>query len=149
MIFRHKARNNGALCFFAAREVYTMLKACSKCGKIHERSYICTPAIMQQRNSEADKFRNTQTWRRKSESIKKRDRYFCRVCLEKLYNTRLRYNGERLSVQHIIPLAEDFGRRLDDSNLITLCAYHHELAERGTIPRRELLALAQKPTDLA
>lgn len=54
-----------------------------------------------------------------------------------------RYNSRRLSAHHIIPLAEDYDRRLDDDNLITLCSYHHELAERGVIPRPLLLELAR------
>lgn len=122
-----------------------MLKACSKCGRIHERRYICTAGVQikQERDSPADKFRNTQEWRRKSEAIKKRDMHLCRVCLIKQYNTAVQYNARRLSVHHIVPLTEDFDRRLNDDNLITLCSYHHELAERGTIPRRLLLDLAR------
>lgn len=121
-----------------------MLKACSRCGRIHERGFVCVPrAYKQERNSQADKFRNTQEWRRKSEAVKKRDMHLCRVCLTKQYNTQLQYNARRLSVHHIVPLNEDYSKRLDDDNLITLCSYHHELAEHGAIPRRLLLDLAR------
>jgi hypothetical protein len=41
-------------------------------------------------------------------------------------------------VHHIIPLAEDYNKRLDNDNLITLCNYHHKLAEDNQIPREEL-----------
>lgn len=121
-----------------------MFKACSKCGRIHERGYVCTAGVpkSQKRSSQADKFRNTQDWRRKSEAIKKRDMYLCRVCFMKQYNTVLQYTSRKLSVHHIVPLAEDYSRRLDDDNLITLCAYHHELAESGRIPRAYLRDLA-------
>lgn len=121
-----------------------MLKACGKCGKIHERGYRCAAGtrLSRTRDSPADRFRNTKKWREKSEEIRTRDFHMCRVCREGLYNTRLLFNAERLSVHHIAPLAEDFGRRLDNGNLITLCAYHHELAESGAIPRRVLLGLA-------
>ena len=121
-----------------------MLKACSKCGKVHKRGYICSTAIkpQQTRNTQADKFRNTAIWRKKAENIKKRDFYMCRVCREKQYNTMLQYNTYRLSVHHIVPISEDYDRRLDDDNLITLCAYHHELAENGRIPRAYLRDLA-------
>ena len=126
-----------------------MLKACAKCGKIHSRGYVCVaPECKQERTSQADRFRNTQEWRRKSEDIKTRDMHLCRICLTKRFNTRVQHNARRLSVHHIIPLAEDFGRRLDNDNLITLCSYHHELAERGTIPRRVLLDLARKSPTL-
>ena len=43
-----------------------------------------------------------------------------------------------LSVHHIVPLKVDYDRRLDNDNLITLCRYHHEAAERGYISRLEL-----------
>lgn len=122
-----------------------MLKACSKCGKIHERGYVCTAGVIpikQQRTSQADRFRNTQAWKKKSEAIKERDYHMCRVCFVKAYNTTLQYNSNGISVHHIVPLAEDYDKRLDDDNLITLCAYHHELAENGRIPRRYLAELA-------
>lgn len=125
-----------------------MLKSCAKCGKIHPKGFICVLPDKQERNSQADKFRNTQSWRRKSEEIKTRDFHLCRICLSNMYNTKLKYNSQRLSVHHIIPLAEDFERRFDNDNLITLCSYHHELAERGVIPRRILLELAEKPPAL-
>ena len=116
-----------------------MLKACSRCGRVHERSFVCIPMKKQKykRDSQADRFRSTQVWKRKAAAIQKRDCHLCRVCL-----TQKRYNSSRLSVHHIIPLCEDYDRRLDDDNLITLCGYHHELAERGAIPRSELLRLA-------
>lgn len=122
-----------------------MLKACSRCGRIHERGFVCMPrtAYKQERNSQADKFRNTSVWRQKSEDIKKRDIHLCRICLTKQYNTLIQYNSQKLSVHHIVPLNEDYSKRLDDDNLITLCSYHHELAEHGTIPRRLLLDLAR------
>jgi len=45
-----------------------------------------------------------------------------------------------LEVHHIVPLAEDFDRRLDDDNLITLCQAHHKAAERGEVDRAALFA---------
>ena len=44
--------------------------------------------------------------------------------------------------------AVDYDRRLDDDNLITLCRYHHEKAEKGLISRKKLLEIAQKPAVL-
>ena len=37
-----------------------------------------------------------------------------------------------------MPIEEDYNKRLDDNNLITLCRYHHKMAETGEIPREEL-----------
>lgn len=119
-----------------------MKKACSKCGKIHEKNYVCT--VNQgvfKRFAEADIFRNRRTWKRKAEEIRNRDLHLCQVCVRGLYNTMKQYNSRSLSVHHIVPLAEDFERRLDHGNLITLCTYHHELAERGKIPRALLFSI--------
>lgn len=41
-------------------------------------------------------------------------------------------------MHHIIPLEEDYNKRLDSDNLITLCRYYHELAEKGEISREAL-----------
>ena len=46
-----------------------------------------------------------------------------------------RYTYKELEVHHIVPIEEDYSKRLDETNLITLCRYHHELAEKNTIPR--------------
>lgn len=127
-----------------------MLRACSRCGRIHERGFVCMPgtSYKRERNSQADKFRNTSIWRQKSEYIKARDMHLCRICLTKQYNTVLQYNSRKLSVHHIVPLAEDYSKRLDDDNLITLCSYHHELAEQDRIPRRLLRDLARTPVKM-
>ena len=47
-------------------------------------------------------------------------------------------------MHHIVPLVEDYEKRLDDDNLITLCSRHHEMAEKGDIDRRELLRIAKE-----
>ena len=44
-----------------------------------------------------------------------------------------------------MPLAEDYGQRLEEENLITLCPLHHRDAEEGIIGRDELRALAEHP----
>lgn len=121
-----------------------MKKACSKCGKIHDRKYICTVRDTSQERdvSLAHAFRNKQVWKRKAYEIRDRDLNLCQVCMRNLYNTRKVYNGHDISVHHIISLIADYDRRLDNSNLITLCRYHHELAERGGIPSGELLDIA-------
>ncbi len=121
-----------------------MKRACSKCGKIHDRNFICGSNNTAQSRAEsiAYSFRNRQVWKRKSEEIRERDLNLCQVCVRGLYGTRKRLNSRGLSVHHIIPLVVDFDKRLDNANLITLCSYHHELAESGRIPASELLKLA-------
>ena len=97
-----------------------------------------------ERNSEADKFRNTAKWRNKRNCIQQRDRYMCRYCF--LVEKKIVTSG--LSVHHIVPLAVDYSMRLDDNNLITLCRSHHELAESGIISAAQLLQLIDEPLQI-
>lgn len=109
--------------------------SCKYCGRIHERSYDCgcRPKKIK-RKYEKDAFRSTYAWQRKAEEIKERDHYICQICIRNLYNTTNRINSIDLSVHHAIPLKEDYDKRLDNGNLITVCGKHHEMAENGTIP---------------
>lgn len=69
----------------------------------------------------------------------------CQVCLRRLYNTIGRqYNFKDVSVHHIEPLDERYDLRLDSSNLITLCAYHHSMADDGLIPKGILRSIVQE-----
>ena len=122
-----------------------MLKTCSKCG-IVDISHICPYKTYKKknRNNKIDKFRKTKAWTNKSIEIRQRDKYLCVVCINNLYYTINQYNFNKLSVHHITPLEEDFNKRLDNDNLITLCGYHHKLAEDGNIPREELYRLIDK-----
>lgn len=104
-----------------------MKRYCSICHKIHEGRCARPRYTNAVRNSQADKFRNTQVWRRKAAEILARDYHCCRVCAHAGIICT-----EDLSVHHIIPIAKDYDKRLDEDNLITLCRYHHEQAERGT-----------------
>ena len=54
-----------------------------------------------------------------------------------------------ISVHHIIPLAVDYSKRLDNDNLISLCHYHHERAESGEISPDRLRELAAIPPALS
>lgn len=116
-----------------------MLRSCQYCGKIHDSKFICSQKPQRKKyNTEANKFRNTNKWHIKREEIKKRDLYLCQICIRELYNTINKYNTEDLQVHHNIPLKEDYNKRLDNNNLITLCKYHHEMCECGKIPREEI-----------
>lgn len=116
-----------------------MLKSCSYCGKIHDSKYICSKRPQRKKETtEADKFRWTSIWQRKREEIKKRDLYLCQICIRELYNTVTKYNTEELSVHHNIPINEDYNKRLDNNNLLTLCDYHHKMCECGEIIREEV-----------
>lgn len=122
-----------------------MLKTCSKCGIVPEE-HICPYKRQRkkERDSKADKFRKTKLWTRKSLEIRQRDKNLCIVCINNLYNTIFQYNYDKLEVHHITPINEDYNRRLDNDNLITLCNYHHKLADSGYIPREELYRLIDR-----
>lgn len=113
-----------------------MLKTCSRCGIVPE-DHICPYKHYRNKDSseKADSFRKSKQWTNKSLEIRERDKYLCQICLRKLYNTIRQYNYDKLEVHHIVSLNEDYNLRLDNDNLITLCCYHHKLADRGLIPR--------------
>ncbi len=115
-----------------------MLKTCKYCG-IVPYNHVCPHRTKKEKEiTEIDKFRWSRIWQRKREEIKKRDLYLCQICKRKLYNTISQYNTEALSVHHNIPIAEDYNKRLDNDNLITLCSIHHEMGENNEIPREEV-----------
>lgn len=135
-----------------------MKVSCRYCGRTHEAGQTCTKKPKQKARkyyTEKDRairtFRDSGIWRRTREAVKERDYFCCRVCLELNCGT---YKGrqvqtEKLSVHHIIPLAEDMNRATDLDNLITLCPLHHEDAEAGTITRKELQTLAKNKINLS
>ena len=114
-----------------------MLISCQYCGKIHDRKYICDKRPKRKKEiSEADRFRRTNRWQKKREEIKKRDLNLCQICIRELYNTRNKYNTKDLSVHHNVPINENYDKRLDNDNLLTVCDYHHKMCEKGEISRK-------------
>ena len=116
-----------------------MLKTCRHCGIVDE-NHICPHRKSRQKSGDrqSDRFRKTKMWTAKSIEIRQRDRYLCQVCLRNLYNTLDSLNYKTVEVHHITPICEDYNRRLDNDNLISLCSYHHKMADKGQIPREEL-----------
>lgn len=121
-------------------------KACSRCGRIHEKDN-CSKTIQSiKKITNIDHFRWSGIWKRKAESIKQRDLYMCRCCAAGMtHDKKPMYSCAALSVHHIEPLAERFDLRLEDSNLITLCSHHHEQAEKGIISKQTLQGIARIP----
>ena len=113
-----------------------MKKSCKYCGFIHEVGFNCSKKPKKDyktKNTEKDRFRSSFIWQRKRDEIKERDLYLCQVCKAEKIDGKNRYNYEDLSVHHIVPLQEDYNRRLDNDNLITLCDRHHKEADKGII----------------
>lgn len=122
-----------------------MLKTCSKCG-IVPQDHKCPYRTYKKKDKDtkADKFRKTKAWTKKSLEIRQRDKYLCQVCINNLYHTISQYNFDKLEVHHIVPINEDYNKRLDNDNLITLCNFHHKMAESSEITREELVRLIKK-----
>lgn len=124
-----------------------MLKACTYCGKIHPKEYICPKKPKRKygykdREESSVKFRAKNAWRKKAIEIKERDNYCCQVCKAGLYDIgERRLNYKNLEVHHITKLREDLDVGLDDENLITLCQVHHRMADKGEIPKEVLKGL--------
>lgn len=116
-----------------------MLKSCSYCGRIHDTKYDCGKRPQKQKKiTYIDRFRSSRKWREKREQIRARDINLCQICIRNLYEPDRQYNYEYLSVHHSVPMESDFSKRLDDDNLLTLCARHHKMAEVGEIPYSEI-----------
>ena len=124
-----------------------MYKTCKYCGKVVDENHQC-PNKREYRKKEestrARRFRNSKAWMRKSIEIRERDRYLCCVCMSGKYDTIQTLNYKNLEVHHIIPIEADYDKRLDNDNLITLCQWHHKMAEAGKIPVEELQELVRE-----
>ncbi len=119
-----------------------MLKSCKYCMRIHDSKYDCGMKPKRKKpTNEINKFRWSRQWREKSLQIKERDKYLCQLALRE---NPPRYIYTNLEVHHIIPIEEDWDKRLDDDNLITLSEEYHEKAERGEISREILIEIARE-----
>ena len=119
---------------------------CKYCGVVERGNHICPHRKSRYKSGDrqSDKFRKTKQWTDKSIEIRQRDRYLCQVCLRNRYNTLSFLNYKTVEVHHITPINEDYNRRLDNSNLITLCSFHHKMADKGDIPKGVLYDLVKE-----
>lgn len=122
----------------------SVYKTCSICNRIHDININCKRPYRYKKRRSSDKFRSTYEWKQKREEIKKRDRYLCLACLNNISNKNNRYNYKNLQVHHIISIEEDYDKRLNSTNLITLCPCHHKMAEQKEISIEILLKLLPK-----
>ena len=106
-----------------------MLRSCSHCGRIHDTKFDCGKKPVYKYNNDNRKFRNSKLWKDKAFEIKERDLFLCQCCLH-FDDT---YMSETLEVHHIESLKQAWALRLENNNLITLCRFHHEQAEKGII----------------
>ena len=116
-----------------------MMRACSRCGKIHPLGYKCNAGRIYNKGSKADKLRKKNKWKEKSKEIRERANNLCEVCRDKGL-----YTYDNLEVHHITPINEDSGLLLDNLNLICLCSSCHKQAEAGKIDKDYLFKLAKQ-----
>lgn len=124
-----------------------MLVSCQFCGFVHKRGFSCSKRLRPKRTKEETlltSFRSSYRWKQKREEIKKLDKYLCQICLIEKYHTERKYNFTNLEVHHIYKLEAFWEKRLLDDNLITICSYHHKMAEAGEIPKSVLMELTRK-----
>lgn len=120
-----------------------MLKACSRCGKIHGYGECKVPAPRYQKKAtDITKFRSSRTWERKRNEILSRDLYLCRLCL---HNGHI--SNKQLEVHHIVSLQANFDLRTEDTNLITLCRTCHETVHHNGDMGKLLESLTSIPPE--
>lgn len=107
---------------------------------MHNRGQLCEMRPkdnrLKDKESHIIKFRNSQLWKNKSKEIRSRDTFLCQWC--KMEN-KLVFKG--LEVHHIEKLSNNFKKRLDNFNLVTLCQQCHKMADDGKISKKDLLQL--------
>lgn len=117
-----------------------MQVSCPYCGRIHQKGFDCGKRPkFKQKGTEAQKFRHGRRWTEKSLQIRERDKFMCVYC----YRHDGKITTDDVEVHHIVPIEEDYNRRLDDDNLVSLCRFHHEQAEANEIKRNDLLLLVK------
>ena len=121
-----------------------MLVSCSYCNGMHKRGAACQ-FRPKRKGGEKDpanyinRFRSTMAWRKKRAEIRRRDLELCQYCKE-----RGIYTFKKLEVHHIIPISDNWYKRLDNDNLITLCCSCHKMADRSEINKRVLWEIIAK-----
>ena len=78
-------------------------------------------------------FRSSYAWKKKRAQIVEKYHGRCAIC-----------DAEAHEVHHIIPIKVLDDLKLDNNNLILLCAHHHRLAHLGVISQSALIKLTKE-----
>jgi len=120
--------------------------SCHRCGRIHEERFKCTHNKPKYDNNKykttADKLRFNNKWKKKRKEIRESAKGLCEVCADSGA-----YVYKDLAVHHITEIHKAPERYLDNYNLISLCRYHHALADEGKITKEYLEGLARRRED--
>lgn len=93
------------------------------------------------KNTKEEKFYSSKSWQDLRNYIKARDNYLCQECLKEGRIT------EATQVHHIVTILEDFNKRFDEENLVSLCNYHHKKAH-GKLTKTEILKHEEETADI-
>ncbi|MEG1520239.1 MAG: HNH endonuclease signature motif containing protein [Clostridia bacterium] len=116
-----------------------MMKQCAKCGKIipigEKYCEECSQKVRKEkatasniysgkRNKKHTNFYKTNDWKVLRNRKLSAANYLCEDCLKKGKKTLA------MDVHHIVPIADDFSKRLDYNNLVCLCVSCHNLRHK-------------------
>ena len=131
------------------------MKSCRWCGRVHPVGYACPKRPIRlprshqggKRNDDGQQaIRSSKAWTKMSLAVRERDKFLCQLCLRGLHTIdgRKHLSYDDVSVHHIVPLIEDKSLAFEGVNLLSLCGYHHQMAEEGLISRDELSDIARQ-----
>lgn len=134
-----------------------MLKSCQYCSRMHPVGYACPRKPVRPKGKWVRKddgqgaIRRSRRWTQTSLEIRERDKFLCQLCLRgiKTLDGKKHLTYDDVSVHHIVPLVEDKTQAFEGLNLLTLCRYHHDMAEDGTIDRKLLSEIAREQEEKA
>lgn len=118
-----------------------MLKACSKCGRIHDSNFVCKQVKVYS-GGEERKLRSSNKWKEKSIEVREKANYLCEVCKDAGVITY-----QDIEVHHIEKVSERPDLLLDNFNAVVLCQKHHKEADSGRISKEYLKELARRRED--
>ena len=117
-----------------------MLKACSRCGQVHDSNYVCHHGQHRKfTKTDETKLRSRYSWKQKRVEIRDRAFELCEVCM-----AEGDYSKKDLEVHHIVKLKDDPSGFLENENLIALCIRHHKMADDGELSVEYLTSLARE-----
>lgn len=117
-----------------------MLKACSRCGQVHDSNYVCHYGQHRKfAKTDETKLRSRYSWKQKRVEIRDRAFELCEVCM-----AEGDYSKKDIEIHHIVKLKDDPSGFLENENLIALCIRHHKMADDGELSVEYLTSLARE-----
>lgn len=112
---------------------------CQSCAELTEKQNNANKAERNRlydtskRNRQSAEFYKSMAWRKLRESKLLNEHNECEICRSRGKATRAAH------VHHIVPIAEDWSKRLQYDNLLAVCQRHHNQIEGKTRKEIDLL----------